>query len=533
LLFASHPVQTEAVTYIFQRLASLVSLFYLLSIVLYIQSRISERAGPKYVCYGLSLVSCLIAMKTKENAFTLPFTIALLEILFCQGPLKKRLLFLIPFLLTSLIIPLTIIGIGKPLNEMITRMNPSVFGYRKIEKWEYLYTQFRVVVTYLRLLVFPVSQNFSYDYPVYQTFLRPEVIASFIFLSLLFLLAIYLIYRSRRGEPIFRLIGFGILWFFMTLSIESGIIPIAMVINEYRLYLPSVGSFIAVASGASLFVRRLDSKQAESVFRWFALLIIFIFSLATYSRNMIWGDGVRLWEDTVSKSPRKCQPLINLGWAYEQKGQIEETIRTYEAALRLCPGRSELYTSLGSLYARQNRFEEAVSSLERAVRLNPDFGLTYIILGTVYGKMEKLDGAISAFQKALRLQFDAAETHHKLGLIYEKQKRPDEAIQSFREAIALAPADPEPHYHLGLGYMRKGRYEEAVRAFQDAIRRRPNFVDAHNDLGVVFAIQGKFEAAMDQFRLVLRIQPQNSMARANFAKAQNEMRRRTEESSRK
>ncbi|MBI4823704.1 MAG: hypothetical protein HY805_05685, partial [Nitrospirae bacterium] len=153
LLFVSHPIQTEAVTYIFQRLASLCAFFYLLSLVLYIKWRLQvtlsltlpHQGGGKWwgrlhyfrrlspspnplprgegvrgrvmplLLYLASLLSAILAMKTKENAFTLPIVITLYEFFFFKGSLGKRVLYLIPLLLTMLIIPLTLIGIDKPV----------------------------------------------------------------------------------------------------------------------------------------------------------------------------------------------------------------------------------------------------------------------------------------------------------------------------------------------------------------------------------------------------------------------------------
>ncbi len=194
-----------------------------------------------------------------------------------------------------LIVPLTIMGAGSTPGEIISQVkDPVSLGYITPTPADYLFTQFRVIVTYLRLLFWPSGQNLLYDYPIYQSFFAPPVLLSFLFLAALFGAAVYLIYRSRqsctgligssavslrsdaamqedtplnpplpRGEdkggcyphysPIHysRLIGFGILWFFITLSVESSIIPIPMVIDEYRVYLPSVGFFLALVAGVS------------------------------------------------------------------------------------------------------------------------------------------------------------------------------------------------------------------------------------------------------------------------------------------
>src|SRR5208282_523656 len=90
LLFAAHPLETGAVTYVMQRFASLMALFYLLSLVAYIKARlIAQERWKSGSLYIISIVSAILAMKTKENAFTLPFVIALYEFCFFNGNIKK------------------------------------------------------------------------------------------------------------------------------------------------------------------------------------------------------------------------------------------------------------------------------------------------------------------------------------------------------------------------------------------------------------------------------------------------------------
>ncbi|MBI5407765.1 MAG: tetratricopeptide repeat protein, partial [Nitrospirae bacterium] len=174
LIFVSHPVQTEAVTYIFQRLASLTAFFCLLSLVLYITWRLRQDTAKEafpfkgILFYFFTLLSLVFAMKTKENAFMLPAIIALYEFFFFKGAVKKRILSLVPILLTMLIIPLSLTGTERPLGEAI---GDIAKGHASIQRTDYLLTQFRVVATYIRLILFPVGQNIDYDYPVYNSLL--------------------------------------------------------------------------------------------------------------------------------------------------------------------------------------------------------------------------------------------------------------------------------------------------------------------------------------------------------------------------
>src|SRR5208283_171596 len=177
---------------------------------------------------------------------------------------------------------------------------PGLPGDGVTNRWDYLFTQLRVIVTYIRLLFFPINQNIHYDYPVYKSFFAPQVLLSFIFLACLFGFGVYLVKGKRHKiaaqnlsssmEPERRLIGFGILWFFITLSVESSIIPIPEVICEYRVYLPSVGLLIAVVIAVFGVVFRPDSSKnvtkKRAAFTVLSLLVV-ILSVLTYARNSL------------------------------------------------------------------------------------------------------------------------------------------------------------------------------------------------------------------------------------------------------
>ena len=110
-----------------------------------------------------------------------------------------------------------------------------------ISPWQYLFTQFRVIVTYIRLLFIPINQNLDYDYHIVKSLFELPALASLIFLGSILTIAIRIFSK-------YRLISFGIFWFFLTLLPESSIIPIKDVIFEHRLYLPMVGfSFFLVS----------------------------------------------------------------------------------------------------------------------------------------------------------------------------------------------------------------------------------------------------------------------------------------------
>jgi Tfp pilus assembly protein PilF len=508
LLFVSHPIQTQAVTYIVQRFTSLATLFYLLSMVMYIKSRLASQrqveakvekdsasklkpqasvSASALTFFVLSFLSAVLAMKTKEIAFTLPIVIALYEFMFFGGALKKRMLYLVPLLLTMLIIPLGLMGSAKPLGEIIgdvSEMTRVQTVGAAVTRWDYLFTQFRVMVTYIRLLFFPVNQNLDYDYPVYHSFFDPNVFLSFLFLLSIFGIGVYFLYRSRvtppsppylRGGAVpplrvrggeeglsavyFRLIAFGIFWFFITLSVESSIIPIADVIFEHRLYLPSVGFFIAATASSFMIYERLKGKR-----KWVGnaalggfIIVVFVLTGAAYERNTVWQSELSLWSDVLRKSPAKVRALNNVGFAFMNRGDVDKAAEMYTSAIAIDPYVASPHYNLGKTYEKKGRYDEAIEEYKKAVSLAPDFADAYFDLGVAYALQGMREEAIMHYKTAVSLRPDFARVHFNLGVIYLGKNLAKEAVEEFEAALR---SDPSLDVSMFLEYARRMQKEK-------------------------------------------------------------------------
>ena len=455
LLFVCHPIQTQAVTYIVQRLTSLATFFYLASLLLTLRWRLALVAGAPFLSktvlplWLLALITALLAMMTKEISFTLPFTLLLAEICFFGRPVRRVIALLTPFFLVALTIPLAMFGPARPVGALLAAADAATIANPMLSRGEYLVTQFSVIVTYLRLLVLPVNQNLDYDYPICHSLLEPRVFLSLLFLFAVVAVAIYLWRRSSVSSPrfpvpgspadagLYRLAAFGIFWFFLTLSVESSVIPILDVIFEHRLYLPSVGFFITVVCFLALLARRTPALERLLVPG--VLTIALILSGATYARNLVWKDWITLWSDVVKKSPGKARP----------------------------------HNVLGIGYVNLDRNEKAIHEFQTAITLNPEYMEAYFNYGVALNSLGAFDEAIAVYLKALK----------------------------------LAPSDPDIYNDLGENYARKGDMEQAAAYFSTAVNLKPRSVHMRRNLGHALRRKGDLSGALREFRAVLQIRP--------------------------
>ncbi len=381
-LFVAHPLQTQAVSYVAQRLTSLATTFYVGTVVLYAALRLGDgalRSRWRAVAGGVAVVAtALLAMKTKEIAFTLPLAVVLYEVSFLEGAVRSRLLRLAPVLATLPVIPLATLGAraaGDP--GVLARVAASTRVDTSLPRLEYLTTQLVVVVRYLGLLVFPAGQNLDHDVPVYRSILEPRVAASLALLAALAALAVFLYRRTSKPgapgalDPAARVVAFGVAWFFLALAVESSVIPISDLMVEHRVYLPSVGLFVAAATALAAAARRIPRIDAARATVLAGTLAAVVLSVATLARNEVWADDLSLWSDAALKSPRKPRPFVNLGTALALSGRRELGARVLRQAVALDPSSAYARAQLAAALLTLGRTAEAEPELREVLRLAP------------------------------------------------------------------------------------------------------------------------------------------------------------------
>ncbi|MBI5892426.1 MAG: tetratricopeptide repeat protein [Deltaproteobacteria bacterium] len=488
LIFLVHPIQTQAVSYITQRFASLAAFFYLLAIVLYVKARVLGFGGSRVqentrppdpltpgTLYVFSILSAILAMKTKEISFTLPIIIILYEFTFFSAKDSRtwtRFLYLAPFLLTLAIIPLNLFfysgkGIAQHLSEQqvvdINRNSPA---------YDHFITQFKVTVTYIRLLFLPVNQNYDYDYPMSHSVFEVQALLSFLFLLSIVIAAIYLYIRSwKRDNGYGLLISFGILWFFITLSVEARIRN--DIIFEHRVYLPSAGFTLSFITSIFYGFEYLERRLKRSLF---AYLLIFILTasifllFAAIKRNMVWKSEEGIYLDTVNKSPNKARPHNYLAGFYEKTGRIDEAIKEVNIALSLPSSLHYFHHyNLGIGYQKKGLLNDAVDEFLSAIKLKVDYLDAYRSLGIIFVELGRFEDAEKNIKKALELQPTSNVLHNTLGNIYLMQGKYRESIVEYEKAFSLDKNNVEAIYNIAMAYENIGSKDKSIEFYKKFI----------------------------------------------------------------
>jgi tetratricopeptide (TPR) repeat protein len=507
LIWLVHPIQTQSITYIVQRMNSMAAMFLILSFLFYAYGRLAEANKKRWIWLFASAVSWLLSLGCKQIGAVLPFLIFLYEWYFFQDFskiwLKKHLKYL--FSITAFFILLFLFYTGFNPLEKIQSLHD--FAQHEFTITERLFTQFRVVIYYLSLIFFPLPSrlNLDYDFVLSHSLISPiSTLPSLAAIVGILALAIYLAKRDR-------LISFCILWFFGNHLIESSVLPLA-IIFEHRNYLPSMLTILIPILIGYRYIK-LDWLKIGIV-----SLVVVVLSVWSYQRNSVWENDITLWTDSAKKSPGKARPHFNLGAAFSEQNRYAEAIPLYQRALEINPNLAQPHINLGEALERQNKIEGAAEHYRTALQIKPDLPEAHNNMGAVLAKQGRTEEAIQFYQNALKIRPYYASAHFGLANTLVEKGKVEQGIQHYYQAIRFKPEYAEAHNNLGAIFLASGETEKAIKHYIVALQIDPSLVEAYNNLGIALMQEGKIEAAISQFQKALQLNP-------DFIKAQNNLQR--------
>lgn len=452
LLFVAHPLATESVTYIIQRFTSLVMLFSLLALWLHFLSleESCSRVRRLVLCAG-AVVAMLLAMQTKESSVVIPVLALMIDWIVFDTDFRRAMKRALPLLFCMPLIPLLVFLTSAAQHGWAISWHAAVNIVNSrdlpLNHWHYLVTQITVVAHYLRLMVWPTGQNIDPEWPRYDSLWQGQVLLALGILASLFV-ATWWMFRRGRGVDARAALGFAFtLWFFGTVSISSGVVPLPDMMAEHRSYMASLGIFILVACLLDrLRLAQGGNQLMKKIAPAMALVTVGALAWVTCSRNEVWRTNESLWQDTVAKSPNKYRTWGNLGTAYSRKGKDDKAVACYRKALEIEPRFQNGLLNLSNSLLRLQRPKESLEATLKLIKIDqgaaskPPVAFT---LGLGLAGVGRYDDAVSVFREILAVMPNDVMTLKALGLVYFQTGLERRAMELYSRAAKIQPNDPQ------------------------------------------------------------------------------------------
>ncbi|TKR61255.1 hypothetical protein L596_028388 [Steinernema carpocapsae] len=288
---------------------------------------------------------------------------------------------------------------------------------------------------------------------------------------------------------------------------------VGFVVAERILYLPSVGFCLLIAM---IYEKSGDYKKAFYV-------ILVLFALRSVARNDDWNDEERLYRSAVEINPAKA--FSNLGNVLTQKKRFSEALDSYQQALTHRPNMADTHYNMGVLYMDQNDLSKAIESYQNAIHFRPSFASAYLNLGLAFWNTKDLKQSEKTFQecgkvngaklKSLRI-VEAAKTgcRYNLGRLLVAQDRLEEAVEVYEEAVVKMPGqyDGEASLYnmLGEAHFKLGRVDEAERWYQKAMEAKKDHVPVYLTMANLRIKENRLDEAKTLFLTALSLDSQNT-----------------------
>ena len=426
-LFLLHPLQTESVSYVASRSETLSVFFVLAAFVVFLYRK--ERAVSLAVALAV-VVLYGASVLTKEHAVALAGLLLLTDYFWNPGfsfdGIRRNWKLYAPMAIGGV---LGLKFVWRVLTAAstagITGAGTAGFGMKDLTWYQYFFTQCRAFWDYLRLFVLPFGQNVDHDFPTSQTVFDHGAI--FGLAGILVLVAAAWYYRRR-----FTLISYGVFTFLLLLAPTSSFIPIRDTLVERRMYLPFIG-LLFITAGLLQFW-----KTSRPTLIGVVALVLVVEGWFTYERNLLWSNGIEIWRDSVSKSPKKVRPRFQLAFAYYQAGSCNEAVDEFGKTAQLDKPDYSLLVDWALAYDCAGNPGVAVTKLNEAARLEPSAHV-YSQIGMAYAKQEKYAEALDALNRAATLDPNFQVTYQYRGDIYKLRGDRDRAAEEYRHVLAIDP----------------------------------------------------------------------------------------------
>ncbi len=445
IFWSVNPLQVGAVTYVVQRMASMATLFYILSMYFYLKGRTAENIKKSIVLFLLSFLMGILSIGTKENSAMLPVSLLLFDLILIQGftieNIKKNLKLAVPCVIITL-------SIGFLFFEDFSAIVGD-YSKREFTGWERLISQPRVILFYISLLFYPITARLTFIHNIsidaskslidpWTTIVSILVIVAVLFIALM---------KARRWP----LICYCVLFFFLNHAIEGSFISLEMAF-EHRNYLPSILFFVPISLFFVEWLSRYKHNAGLRLFFASALAaLIMLLGITVNIQNDIWKNEISFWLDNVKKAPHVHHARQNLAAAYFNAGRLSDAFEEANIALASYTSsditkKARTHGLIAQCLLLRSEQDEALQHYLESVKLDPRYHQSYHRIAEILlSRNQSLLEAENAIRKALLVKSTIAAYHLTYAKILLKKGEPDPAKQEVKAALLLDPDSAEPY----------------------------------------------------------------------------------------
>lgn len=525
-LFLLHPVQTQTVSYVIQgQLEGLAGMFTMGIMLAFLWWNTIENSLGKILCaLGIYLL-CFIGCGTKEIFVVTPFLLILIDWFFiAQGSfknIKKNIPFFIGYISTMIYyfgfhiagsqkgawIKRELLYVNKPvvsnIGNLITQQPNEL-----ITRWDYFISQFKVIIHYITIFIWPFNISVDYDWIITHSFFCAEVLFFASLVSILFIATCMLLYKNKT-----HIIAFGSLWFFIGIAPRSSFIPSTELLADYKTYFSSYGLlFIFAIALLALFEKiiiylKLKKQQNIVMLSLFALLVLAL-GYSTYERNKVWRSPQEFWFNIIQNAPKKARaynnyavslaeekkykeaipylrkaikmdayypdPWNNIAVCYNALGKIDIAIQQLYKAVQINPGYPEFYNNLSSFLLVKKEYQQVCRMAQNAIHLRPHYGKAYFNWGRALYEMGQKEASFEKIKYAcLKADYDTLEGFETYANLSLELAKFEDAAVGYKHLYALNPANKNALFNLGNALFCMKDYQNAEKVYQKLTSENP------------------------------------------------------------
>ncbi|XP_049764898.1 protein O-mannosyl-transferase Tmtc3 [Schistocerca cancellata] len=551
MLFAVHPVHTEAVTGVVGRAETLSSVFFLAAFMFYARATRRKRVTGWHSLL-LSILSVATAMLCKEQGITVTGICAVYELIVAQklrlndlynmlrstvngkatfhvswsSVATKRLTVLAVTTICLLMLRLQIMGSRLPV---FTRFdNPASVAPTPTRHLSYNY----LISVNLWLLLFPCDLCCDWTMgtiPLVESLTDIRNLATVAaYASIFGLVCTAALTENRQQATVITMsLAFLILPF---LPASNLFFPVGFVVAERILYIPSMGLCMLVGYGWSL----LADKRSKKIAYISLGLLLLVHSCKTYIRNLDWESEYTIFMAGLRVNQRNAKLFNNVGHALEGQGRFDEALQYFQKAVSVQEDDIGAHINVGRTYNHLKMFKEAEDAYLKAksllpkakpgesyqARIAPNHLNVFLNLANLIARNEtRLEEADLLYRQAISMRADYTQAYINRGDILLKLNRTKEAQEVYERALFYDSNNPDIYYNLGVVFLEQGKASQALAYLDKALEFDPEHEQALLNSAILLQELGRAElrkVARERLLKLLRKDANNERVHFNL-----------------